>query len=174
MGLAMDRWAEDDFLHIARTTRISARTLDACKDVLVEGMTNTAAAEKHKMFAPQISRAVSTLREKQAELLKFATVRKESDEMMQYIASEVAQHLFGREFQTALALPGCRYEGPVVVQSKGYLVQKVGRSGVLHNLAAFDTPPAMNKNLLIDYDARGLLSSVVDVTSPAKAGGLAR
>ncbi|ART61521.1 hypothetical protein CBP36_21385 (plasmid) [Acidovorax carolinensis] len=165
----MDRWTENEFQRVARTTRISTRTLDACKDVLVDGMSNMAAAAKHKMFAPQISRAVTTLREKQAEQMKFASIRKESDEMMQYIASEVARHLFGQEFETTLAQPGCSYEGPVVVQSKGYLVQKVGRGGVLHNVAAFDNLPQLQQTLRIDYDAKGNLTGIAQVNPQEKS-----
>lgn len=170
----MERWTEDEFRRVALNTRISARTLVACKDVLVEGMSGIAAAEKHKMFAPQISRAITTLRDKQAKMFEFASVSKGADEMLQYMATEVAKALHGQDFQCALAQPGQAYEGPVVVQSKGYLVQKVGRLGVLHDLARFSALPPLHENLRIAYDNEGGLAKVEQVLTQVKGKGPAR
>lgn len=172
----MDRWTENEFRRVAQTTRISSRTLEACKDVLVDGVPGTAAAEKHKMFPAHVSRALTTLRDKQAELMKFATVRKDSDEMLQYMASEVAKHIYGQDFESRLAQPGQTYEGPMVVQSKGYMVQKVGRSGVLHDIANFDRVPPLKQNLRIDYDTQGQLTKValLDVSDKTRDSGLGR
>ena len=55
-----------------------------------------------------------------------------------------------------------------MVQGKGYLVQKVGRSGVLHDIASFDNIPSLHQNLRIEYDSRGSLSKVSAVEVPAK------
>lgn len=167
----MERWTEDEFRRVARVTRISERTLDACKDVLVDGMTGIAAAEKHKIFAAQISRAITTLRDKQTKMIEFASASKESDEMLQYLATEVAKALHGQDFQCSLAKPGQAYEGPVVVQSKGYLVQKVGLSGVLHDVARFSALPALHENLRIVYDKEGGLAQVGPVLTQEKDKG---
>ncbi|RWA45621.1 hypothetical protein AU476_00895 [Cupriavidus sp. UYMSc13B] len=168
----MERWTEDEFRRVALNTRISKRTLDACKDVLVDGLSGVAAADKHKMFAPQISRAITTLREKQAEMMEFASVSKDADVMRQYVAAEVAKSLYGQHFQCALAQPGQAYEGPLVVQSTGYFVQKVGRNGVLHDMARFnnDLPP-LQADLRIAYDKDGGLAKVSPVKVPDKGKG---
>lgn len=164
----MERWNENEFRRVAQTTRISTRTLDACKDVLVDGMSGTAAAEKHRMFPAHVSRALTTLRDKQADLMKFATVRKDSDEMLQYMASEVAKHLYGQDFESKLAQPGQTYEGPIVVRGKGYLVQKVGRGGILHDIAHFDHIPPLQQDLRIDYDSLGQPTKVAPLDAPEK------
>lgn len=156
----MERWTEDEFRRVALNTRISKRTLEACKDVLVDGLSGIAAADKHKMFAPQISRAITTLREKQAEMMEFASVSKDANEMLRYMTTEIAKGIYGQDFQCALAQPGQAYEGPLVIQSKGYLVQKVGRIGVLHDLARFNDLPPLHANLRITYDQEGGLAKV--------------
>lgn len=156
----MERWTEDEFRRIALDTRISERTLDACRDVLVGGMLGVDAANKHKMFPSQISRALTTLREKHAEVIEISSVSKESDEMLQYVASEVAKALQGKDFQCVLAEAGQTYDGQVIAQSKGYLVQKVGRVGVLHDLARFSKLPPLNEDLRIAYGKAGGLAKV--------------
>jgi len=168
----MERWTEDEFRRVALNTRISKRTLDACKDVLVDGLSGVAAADKHKMFAPQISRAITTLREKQAEMMEFASVSKDADEMRQYVATEVARTLYGQDFQCALAQPGQAYEGPLVVQSTGYLVQKVGRIGILHDQVRFSNdPPPLHTDLRIAYDKNGGLAKIGPVQVQEKGKG---
>lgn len=167
----MERWTEDEFRGVALNTRISKRTLEACKDVLVDGLSGVAAAERHKMFPPQISRAITTLREKQAEMMGLAS---EADEVLQDMASEAAKTLYGQEFPCALAQPGQAYEGPLVIQTKGYLVQKVGRIGVLHNLARFNDMPPLYANLRIAYDKEGGLAKVEPVQTQEKGEGLER
>ena len=70
-----------------------------------------------------------------------------------------------------LAQPGQLYEGPIIVQSKGYLVQKVGRTGVLHDLARFTTIPPLNENLQIAYALDGGMARVGAAPAPEKSKG---
>lgn len=156
---------------MALNTRISDRILDACKDVLVVGMSGVAAAEKHKIFASQISRALTTLRDKQAKVMASASVREESDVVQQYIATEVARALVGKDFQCRLAQPGQTYDGPLIGQSTVYIVQKVGRHGVLHDLARFSDIPPLKQNLRIAYDAAGARAVVGPVPGAEKGKG---
>lgn len=168
-------WTEDEFRRVALDTRISERTLDACKDVLIEGMTGADAADKHKMFASQISRAVATLRDKRAHMVEIASVGKGSDEMLQYVATQVAKALQGKDFQCVLAEPGQKYDGQVIAQSKGYLVQKVGRTGVLHDTARFNKLPPLNEDLRIAYGKAGGMAKVwLLVPAQEKGKGPAR
>lgn len=156
----MERWTEDEFRRVAHNTRISERTLEACRDVLVDGISGVAAAEKHKMFAPQISRALTTLRDKQAKIMENVSVAKDADQMQQYIATEVARSLVGKDFECILAKPGHAYEGPMIGQTSAYLIQKVGRQGVLHDLTRFVEPPPLKTNLRISYDMEGAFAHV--------------
>lgn len=148
----MERWTEEQLRQVASLTRVKERTLDACRDVLVEGMTGIAAAEKHKMFPAQISRALTSLRDKQAEMIEKVKDRNETLSLEQYIASEVGRALVGNDFHCNLAQPGRVYEGSLLAQSKGYLVQKVGRTGVLHAVNAFDKIPPLNQPLTVSYE----------------------
>lgn len=159
----MERWTEDQLRQVASLTRVKERTLDACRDVLVEGMTGIAAAEKHKMFPAQISRALTTLRDKQAEMIEKVTVRNETLNLEQYIASEVGRALVGDDFQCNLAQPGRVYEGNMLALSKGYLVQKVGRTGVLHPVNAFERIPALNQPLTVSYEQANGKATVTEV-----------
>lgn len=157
----MERWTEEELRQVASHTRVKERTLDACRDVLVEGMTGVAAAEKHKMFPAQISRALTTLRDKKSEMIEKVAVRKETQNLEQYIAIEVGRALVGQDFQCDLAQPGRVYEGSMLALSKGYLVQKVGRSGVLHAASAFDQIPPLNQPLTVIYPPGQTKASVV-------------
>lgn len=148
----MERWTEEELRQVASNTRIAERTIDACRDVLVEGMTGVAAAEKHKMFPAQISRALTILRDKQSEMIEKVAVRKETLSLEQYIASEVGRALVGNDFQCNLAQAGRVYEGSMLAQSNGFFVQKVGRTGVLHATSSFVHVPPMNQLLTVSYD----------------------
>lgn len=156
----MDRWSEDELRRVAAETRLSARTIDACRDVLVTGMSGVSVAEKHKMFPAQISRSLTTLRDKQADLNKAVGVGPASVGLEQYIASEVARALMGQDFECRLAQPGQSYEGPMLAQSKGFMVQKVGRSGILHPIAGFVQIPPMNTSLTVSYEKGGSMAQI--------------
>lgn len=159
---------------MALNTRISDRILDACKDVLVEGMSGVDAAEKHQVFASQISRALTNLRDKHAKVMESASVSKDADVMQQYIATELARTLVGKDFQCALAQPGQTYDGPLVGQTAVYVVQKVGRQGVLHDLARFSVHPPLQQNLRIAYDKGSNQATVGPAPEQAKGKGAER
>lgn len=167
----MAGWTEDEFRRAALGTRISERTLEACKDVLIEGMSGIDAADKHRIFASAISRAVTTLREKHSHIVEFAAVSEKADEMLQYAATKVAKARLGDDFECTVAEPGQTYEGQVIAQSKGYIVQKVGRSGVLHDVARFSELPPFNRNLQIAYDQAGGLAKVERLPTHRKSTG---
>ena len=170
----MDRWTDEEFRRVAPNTRIKDRTLDACKDVLVDGMSGIDAAQKHKMFPAQISRAITTLRGKQAEMIAFPVVRKESAELNQLVAAETAKALLGQGFESRVAQPGQTYKGPLVIQAAGYLVQNVGRGGVLHDVANFELIPALKEEVRISYGKDGGMAQVSPVLELDRGAGVAR
>lgn len=170
----MDLWTEHEFRRVAITTRISPRTLEACKAVLVDGVSGQQAASTHKMFASQLSRALTSLREKRAENLKSAAVRENAEELQEFVAAEVGRALYGRDFQSMIAEPGQTYEGPIVAQTSAFLVQKVGRSGVLHDLGKFESIPQLNIDLQIAYGEKGDRAVVSEVRTMTKDSDLSR
>jgi hypothetical protein len=147
----MARWTEDEFQRVAVTTRITPRTLAACKDVLVHGIPGSVAAERHKMFTSQLSRAMSTLKEKHTEVTAVVAVRDDAERLQQYTAVEVGKALFGRAFESKVAEAGQVYEGQIVAQTAAYLIQRVEGHGVLHDLARFASVPPLNVSLRISY-----------------------
>ena len=173
----MRLWSEDEFNLAQRNSRLQERTLDACKDVLVGGMTVKDAAEKHKMFAPQISRANTSLASKLTEQVESATKLQDAKSMLRETAIEVAKHVLGPLVKVKDAEPGKVYEGPMVLSSKGYLVQKVGPGAVLYEEARFQSAPPLNVTLFIKVPARGAKVEVfTNISDPhlEKSGGLGR
>lgn len=165
----MDRWTELEFQRVAHETRIADRTLDACKDVLVNGMSGSDAASKHQMFHSQISRALTTLRDKHAEV----GLRTQSTDLLKHMAQEIAKGVLGPAFSTAMAEPGKTYAGPIVVSTNGYVVQKVGRSGVLHDKGSFEVVPEQGQHVEIEYPTgqdRAVVRAVAEVDRGKQQG----
>lgn len=54
-------WTEDEFLQVAITSQLTKRTLDACHDVLVGGISSSEAAIRHGVIQPQVSRGLKIL-----------------------------------------------------------------------------------------------------------------
>lgn len=154
----MDRWTELELQRVAHETRIADRTLDACRDVLVNGMSGSEAARKHQMFQSHLSRALKNLKDKQAEFGSLAAAaeasrdsREASTGVLRHMAQEIAKGVLGPGFSTSMAEPGRTYSGPVVVSTNGYIVQKVGRSGILHDKGSFDAVPELGDHVEIEY-----------------------
>lgn len=163
----MDRWTEAEFDRVADKTRIQARTLDACKDVLVNGMPGSEAATKHKMFQPQISRALTTLREAHAKSGELKQSLMASPEIARHMAVEIAKGVLGPATDVTMAEPGKSYAGKIAVSTVGFVVQKVGRSAVLHDKAALSAAPEQGANVEIAYGTDGK-SSVNEVQAPTR------
>jgi hypothetical protein len=63
-SVAMDErtnWTEDEFKRVAATTQLSSRTLAACHDVLVGGVSIGDAAARHNLITPQVSRGIKII-----------------------------------------------------------------------------------------------------------------
>ena len=56
----MTKWSEAEFDRYAIGTKITERTLDACRDVLVNQVPGVEAARTRKLFPGQVSRAIAT------------------------------------------------------------------------------------------------------------------
>lgn len=152
---AMERWTDVEFQRVAHSTRITDRTLAACRDVLVDGVPGVEAAAAHKMFPAAISRAIATLRDKQKVLEKSALVKDAVATTLQQQVEEACKIFYGPNFQVAPAEPGKTYSGPVVLINNGLAVQKVGRGGVLHDVGSFTELPPLNVGLSITLPQSG-------------------
>jgi hypothetical protein len=138
----MSGWTEAVFQRVALNTRMTKRTLDACRDVLLGGMPNVDAAAKHKLLAPSISRSVNTMRNTLQEMIESAQSMDDPATLFKHTAIQVAKSLMGHNIDIVDAQQGVPYRGVVCVNSHGFLVQMVQNTAVIHDLARFnDVPP---------------------------------
>ena len=168
-------WTEADFQRVALTTKLAERTLAACRDVLVGGVSGVEAAQNWQLFPAQISRSVGILKNKQIEMLESANSLREDSNLLKHTAIQIAKCMMGDKFNVVDAVPGKSYEGPVIVNSHGFLVQKIGLSGIAHDLGDFKVVPPLNKPLEISYSSRGVSPSVSEIEFPdRRANALGR
>ena len=151
----MSLWPEVEFQRVALSTKLSERTLAACHDVLVDGMSGVDAAARNKMFPAQISRAVGTLRDKQLSMVELAETLKDEGALLKFTAHQVAKTLMG-EAAVLDAIPGQSYDGWIVASTPGFLIQKVGRCAVVHDLGNFEEIPKPNSATVISYPDNGM------------------
>lgn len=170
----MSLWTEEEFQRIAGTTKLSARTLLGCHDVLVDGMAGVDVAALHGLFPAQISRGIAGLREKQAKLEEIEQVKLQAKEAEKSFAVEAARVAVGKNLKVEDAEPGWSYEGAGIVQVGGFLVQKVGRIGVVHDLGKLQLVPKMNVSVTIEYPHDGKLAVVSEVKVQAERSGVDR
>lgn len=156
----MSLWSEEEFKQAAISTRLSDRTLEACKDVLVNGLAGVAVAEKHKMLPAQISRGLKGLRDSHAELLEIAKLRRESVELLKSSVVKEIHTLVGKKISIMDAEPGQSYEGPCMINLHGYVVQKVGKQGIIHDVGKLSKIPDLNVRVSIEYPNDGKLALV--------------
>ena len=169
-------WTKSEFDHVASTTRLSDRTLDACRDVLVHGLSGVDAAEKNNILPAQISRGVSTLRERYIEYVAaLEKQQKAKDTLRAAVKSSVikyARDLAGEKLVVRDAAMGSEYEGEVLVKEEGFLVQKTGRSAVIHDLGNLVRVPNVGSYIVIAYPEKEGMGKVriTDETSLAQGG----
>lgn len=162
----MSIWTEDEFLRVATETQLSKRTLAACADVLVKGLTGADAALFHDMKAPQISRGLGVLRERQEELRVEAELLMGEGELLKgrnkaYVA-QLARNIAGDGLAIMDAAPGKVYEGRTIVDEVGLVVQQVGRTGVVHDHGNLDRIPCVGSLVTIACGERGVRAAVLD------------
>lgn len=144
-------WTEADFQRVALSTKLSQRSVEACRSVLVDGLSGVQAAALHKVFPAQISRSLGTLRERHGEMVRSAEAFKDDTAVLRFTAGQVAKSMLGDSLVVEDAQPGKQYDGPVVANIHGFLVQKVGRNGIIHDLGDLDRLPSLNTPLTIVY-----------------------
>lgn len=170
----MSLWTDDEFQRSAINTRLSNRTLAACRDVLVNGLSGVEAGTIHQVMPPQISRALKLLREQQAEIIASGKVLIASKEVLKSSVVQEARSVAGEDLVIEDAMPGRLYEGPGIVKKDGFVVQRVGLVGIIHDLGKLQQSPNMNARLSIAYPKDGGLASVNEVVPERSRGGIER
>lgn len=170
----MSLWPDTEFQRVGMNTKLSRRTLDACRDVLVDGISGVDAANRHQMAPAQISRALGVLREKKEDISKSAALFRNEDEVFKYVIAQTAKNIAGENLIIVDAQPGQAYQGKIIVSAHGFAVQQIGRSAVMHNLGQLEKIPTLNAMLAIAYPREGGLASVSDVLAVDRTKGLGR
>ena len=151
----MSLWPAVEFQRVALSTKLSERTLAACRDVLVDGMSGVDAAARHKMFPAQISRSIGKLRDMQLSMAEIAEAVFDEGTLLKFTAHQVAKTLMG-EAAVLDALPGQSYDGWIVASTPGFLIQRIGRVAVVHDLGNFEEIPKPNNATVISYPDNGM------------------
>ena len=159
----MSLWTETELIRVARHTKLATRTLDACREFLIDGITGVEAADKYKIFPATLSRGVRTLEEKRVEMVKSASSNLSDVSLIKFATGMRAKELFGASLNIVDAQPGKTYQGEVVLIDQGFLVQKVGRNGVVHDVGALIAVPALNSRMLISYPKSIGLATVAQI-----------
>lgn len=151
----MTPWTLAELDRYAFGIKLSERSLAACKDVLVEGLSGVEAAARHKMFSAQISRSIGILEKNKARMLESAETLKDESALLKYTAAQVAKNMVGAGLKIEDAEPGNSYEGPIIVATHGFVVQKVGRGATMHDLGTLSRLPEPNTPVVITYPING-------------------
>lgn len=144
-------WSEEEFKRVALNTRMTPRILAACYDVLVNGKSGVDAAAEHGVMTPQISRAKKALEEKKMELEETAENMLQTRSILKSGVVRSVRELMGDEMALSDAQPGEIYEGKVILKQDGFLVQQIGRKGVIHDLGKLSHSPDIQASVMIEY-----------------------
>jgi hypothetical protein len=156
----MSAWPEDEFQRVALSTKLAKRTIEACHQVLVLEQDGSVVAKALGLFPAQISRGIGILKEKQAELVESVENMRDSTQSLREFAIEEAKALVRGDWGVKDGVQGERYEGLVIMRTPGFVVQKVARDLVVHDLGRLQEVPVMTKPQEIDYPADGGKASV--------------
>lgn len=162
----MSRWTEEEFQRVAISTKLSSRTLAACRDVMVNGLSGVDAGRVHDVLPAQISRATSSLRAKHEDIEKGGSLLKSHVNNMKSYAIDYAKKLATGNYVVAEPVAGERYDGSILIAIPGFIIQKVTEpihKLVVHDLGRLDVAPDSRKPVSIDYPHDGGTAKVTVV-----------
>lgn len=154
-------WNDTDFQRAVNSTKLSEKTIETCRDVLVNGLSGVEAGDKHNVFPAQISRALKLIREQAINAPDIVKSMIDSSSAMKSYAISEAKVDYPSLEVAEIELDKT-YSGPVVMKAPGYVVQRSGRSLVAHDISKLERSPSMSSDLAITYPKNGALASVVD------------
>lgn len=165
------------FEAVAEKTNLGSSTVNALREVLVNGLSNVETFEKHGILAPQISRGLKLFREKEAELAQITKEQKESamienlDDVTKsiYLKQSVmksedvraAREIIGNRNVFFDAEPGNQYTGAVVYCGQSNIFQKCGNKCIIHDKGNLSKLPKVNSIVNIEYPKDKKLALVV-------------
>lgn len=152
----MSLWSEVEFQRVALSTKLDEPTVAACHEVLVNGMQGKEAAARNKIFPAAVSRGIRTLKDKQLSMVETAEALKDEGTLLKFTAHQVAKTLLGESAVVVDARPGQSYDGWILASTPGFLIQKIGRMAVVHDLGKFEEVPKSNSAILISYPDNGM------------------
>lgn len=159
----MNNWTEELFEQVVKNTKLTPDTRAACREVLVLGVQNIDAAANHGKLPSAVSRAVSTLRSKEAEVLKRIDCIKDSQETLKSSVILEARLLVGNDMVAGEAKEGGNYSGMVVAANMAYAVQICGIRGVIHDVGKLQKVPSVGYKVNIVYEEPGQLAKVEEI-----------
>ena len=162
-------WNDTDFQRAANSTKLSDRTIEACRDVLVNGLSGIEAGDKHNVVPAQISRALKTIRDQAINTSDFVKNMIDSTDAMKAYAISEAKVEFPALEVVDIKLDKT-YSGPIVMKTPGYVVQRDGRTLVAHDIGKLERSPSMSNELHITYPKDGGKAAVVDVVKDLDKG----
>lgn len=131
---------------------MSKSTLTVCADYLVNGTKQKDICQKYGVTEGEISRGVKRLTEAREKILAQSIEFNAGDILAQQSVVLAAKMVEGEGLSVSDAEPGQTYEGSVILNSKGFMIQKTGRSSaVLHDAGKLDKMPAARDYVKIEY-----------------------
>lgn len=185
-AVAPGKWPDHLFEAVARETNLGPSTLDACRRVLVNGDKGVEVAQDMGLFASQISRSVSVLNRKLAELGDLTANSRGYDQAVYALQAETevsrnlavikAREMVGENCLVKDAVAGETYIGKPLVKTSHHAVQSTGRDlAVIHELAKLERPPNMTFPMLeVAYPKDGKLAQVQETRPGQERGSRSR
>lgn len=171
---------------LRQQTRLSERTLEAARAVLVDGATQSHAAREMGMQRQAVQRGVARVLEvaEAIGLPVMTGLQMVSPLLVQQVeraanASRVAvinsaREAFGDGVEIQDARPGCKYEGRVELRTPQHIIQNTGpASFVVHDLTKLERVPQIGAGLIatIRYPDDGMASVVEKEPSMSRSRG---
>jgi hypothetical protein len=163
--------------------KLSAKSLEAARLVMVEGMRPGEAAVQMGLLPAQVSRTTRGLYEAEAELRETGKLASVSTSLVERnldasytVAVTQARGLMGDDAVVRAAEPNRSYSGTAVVRTDLHLVQDLGRGSlVVHELAKLDRVPTLGQSLDVSYsDDLRRPARVATQEMTLKRGGISR
>lgn len=139
--------------------KLSAKSLEAARLVMVDGVRPSDAAAKVGILPAQVSRTTRALHEAEAELRETGKLASVSTDLVERnldasytLAVTQLRSQMGDHVVVSAAEPNRTYVGAAMVRTDLHLVQDLGRgSVVVHELAKLDRIPALGQSLEVSY-----------------------
>lgn len=168
----MPKMSEQDFLAVAKETRLFDRNREAARLHFVEDMKKTEVALEVGISKSRMTQIVQSFEAAQEKVLEKARSERGAQPQVGInhvlavngsyaVAVHEARDKFGDEAEIRNPRDGESHIGEVIARTDFHLVQSKGRGTVvIHELAKLDRVPAIGKSVTIEY--KNERASVID------------